>query len=591
MGTILFRPITAHGQTNVVTWHNDNGRTGANLQETILNTTNVNPVKFGKVFSYPVDGVLYAQPLYVSGVTIGSATHNVVYIATENDSIYAFDADSAALNPNPLWQDKFANPPNVIPIPCLDNDSYCTIYPVVGITGTPVINVSNQTLYAIVRTKEIGSTGKATYAVRLHALNIATGAEQPNSPVTICAAASNQGCILPPYNNVNQEFIAQHQMQRPALILTPFSGTSQGVLYVSFGQDRGWVLAYDAATLALLAVYCDEPNMAFNGKGRGGFWGSGGAVSADSLGNLYLSTADGQFDADTDGGDYGDTVIKLTMTYNSTTSSYQFAVTDYFSPLDQSCRYADAVDLGSGTPMVLPTQPGANPDLLLMAGKGYPCDAAGSPIFLINRDNLGQSSGATVQTLSGPLAGYWGSGAYWQSSNATYVYYSGVASTNNPPAGDNLRSYTLTNGVFAASGQMSAKKMLVGTTPTISANGTSNGIVWAIARQDVFSEKPGKKPAILYAFDATNVSHQLYSSTFNATRDTAGAAVKFTVPTIANGKVYVGTQTEVDVYGLCPCPEAAQKNVAAKAPPAKTPAAKKAKIHAAKGNPDCPAEP
>jgi len=180
------------GSVNVTTWHNDNGHTGQNLQETILTPTNISTTTFGKLFSYPVDGMLYAQPLYVQGVTINGTTHNVVYVATENDSVYAFDADSATLNPNPLWHTSFTKPPTVTPVPCADNDIFCNIYPIIGISGTPVINLANQSLYFIARTKEV-IAGTPRYFVRLHALNITTGAEQPNSPVVLCGAAANAG--------------------------------------------------------------------------------------------------------------------------------------------------------------------------------------------------------------------------------------------------------------------------------------------------------------------------------------------------------------------------------------------------------------
>jgi len=551
---IAFLPIPAHSQANVTTWHNDSQHTGQNLQETILTPANVNSKTFGKLFSYPVDGMMYAQPLYVQGVTINGATHNVVYVATENDSVYAFDADSASLNPTPLWQTAFTKPPNVIAMPCTKNDPYCNVYPIIGITGTPVINLANQTLYVIARTQETGPKGGVTFAIRLHALNIATGAEQPNSPMTICNAAAGKGCLFAPYNTSNFDlFIPQHQMQRPALTLTPYPGTAQGVLYVPFGQDRGWIMAFDAATLQLLAVFCSSPNVTLSGKGLSGFWGSGGAVAADTYGNIYAVTADGVFDVDTGGADYGDTVIKLSLQYNSTSNSYAFQVLDYFSPSDQTCRYQNDVDLGSGSPLILPPQLGAiSPDLVLLGAKGYPCDGTISPIYLINGDSMGEASGTDIQTVDGPLGGYWSGGAYWQSATTTYVYYAGLNSENSAPAGDYLRMWTMVGGMFAppTAVAQSSQKLTIGATPSISANGNTNGIVWAIARQDLLSTKPGSKPAILYAWDATNVAKQLYSSTVNSTRDKAGNGVKFVVPTIANGKVYVGTQTELDVYGL-----------------------------------------
>ncbi len=544
---------SAVAQVNVLTWHNDSQHTGQNLQETVLTPTNVNSKTFGKLFTYPVDGMMYAQPLYVQGLTINGTTHNVVFVATENDTVYAFDADSEALNPTPLWQKSYSTPPSVTALPCTDNDPYCNVYPIIGITGTPVINLANQSIYFITRTKEQGPKGGYLYATRLHALNITSGVEQPGSPTTICVAAAGKGCNLAPYTLTSQQFIPEHQMQRPALTLTPYPGTQQGVLYVPFGQDRGWVLAFDAQTLKLLAAFCTAPNVTLSGKGLSGFWGSGGAVAADTYGNIYAVTADGVFDVDTGGSDYGDTLIKLSLQYNSTSNSYAFQVLDYFSPADQSCRYANDDDLGSGSPLILPAQLGAiSPDMVLIGGKGYPCDGTISPIFLVDGDNMGEASGTDIQTVDGPLGGYWSGGAYWQSATTTYVYYAGLNSENQAPAGDYLRMWTMVSGLFSppTAVAQSSQKLTIGATPSISANGNTNGILWAIARQDLLSAKPGSKPAVLYAWDATNVGKQLYSSTINSVRDKAGNGVKFVVPTIANGKVYVSTQTELDVYGL-----------------------------------------
>lgn len=540
----------AQAQVNVLTWHNDSQHTGQNLQETMLTPSNVNATQFGKLFSYAVDGMIYAQPLYVQGLTVNGTTHNVVFVATENDTMYAFDADSASLNPNPLWKTAYANGTSVTAVPCTDNDKYCNVYPIIGITGTPVVNLANQSIYFVTRTKELGPKGGYLYFTRLHSLNITTGAEQPGSPLVICGAAAGKGCNFAPYTQTSQQFVPQHQMQRPAITLTPYTGTQQGVLYIPFGQDRGWIFAVDAQTLQILAVFCSAPNVTLSGKGLSGFWGSGGAVAANVNGDLYAATADGVFDVSTGGSDYGDTVIHLTLANSGGT--YSFQVADYFSPSDQTCRYQNDDDLGSGAPMLLPPQIGQTSNLLLMAGKGYPCDGTISPVYLIDADNMGQASGTTIQTVDGPLGGYWSGGAYWQSSTTTYLYYSGLNSENQAPAGDNLRMFTMVGGVFSPSTSVaqSSMRLTIGATPSISANGNTNGILWAIARQDLLSAKPGSKPAILYAFDATNVAHQLYSSTVNATRDKAGAGVKFVVPTIANGKVYVSTQTELDVYGL-----------------------------------------
>ncbi len=544
-------PMHVFAQVNVLTWHNDNQHTGQNLQETILTPTNVNAAKFGKLFSYPVDGMIYAQPLYVQGLTVNGATHNVVFVATENDSVFAFDADSEVQNPTPLWQTSYSNGTTVTAVPCANSDKYCNVYPIIGITGTPVINLNNQSIYFVTRTYEEQTNGTYWYFERLHALNITTGAEQPNSPQVICGAAAAKGCLFAPYNATDFDlFIPQHQAQRPALTLTPYTGTAEGVLYVPFGQDRGWLMAYDASTLQLLAVFCTAPGVTLSGKGLSGLWGSGGAVATDVNGDVYAVTGDGVFDVPDGGADYGDTVIHLSLL--NTNGAYSFQVDDYFSPEDQACRYANDVDLGSGSPLLLPPQIGQTSNLLVMAGKGYPCDGTISPIFLIDADNMGQSSGTDIQTVDGPEGGYWSGGAYWQSATTTYLYYAGLNSENAAPAGDYLRMWTMVGGIFSptTSAAQSPMRLTIGATPSISANGDTDGIVWAVAREDLLSTKPGSKPAIVYAFDATNVNHQLYASSTNAARDQAGAGVKFIVPIIANGKVYVPTQTELDVYGL-----------------------------------------
>jgi hypothetical protein len=243
--------LYAQSGVDVLTWHNDIFRSGDNLNETILTPANVNPVQFGKIFSYPVDGMIYAQPLYVQNVIIpGQGTHNVIYVATQNDSVYAFDADSAKANPNPLWHVSFANPPKVVAVPCADNFKNCNVYPIIGITGTPVINLRNNSLYVVARTQEI-SGNQYSYFVRLHILDITTGAEKPKSPVVICGKVSGETCSFPPYLNSQTTFDPQRAMQRPALLLMPNSSSVHEVLYIAFGNHRGWVLAYDSETYEL----------------------------------------------------------------------------------------------------------------------------------------------------------------------------------------------------------------------------------------------------------------------------------------------------------------------------------------------------
>jgi hypothetical protein len=540
-------PASSGPTVNVLTRQNDNQHTGQNLQETILTTANVNSGSFGKLFSYPVDGQIYAQPLYVQNVGIPSkGTHNVVYVATENDSVYAFDADGETKNPNPLWHAAFLNPPGVVGVPCAVGAGICQLFPIVGITGTPVINLANNTLYVVARTMET-TNSVVSYVIRLHALNIATGAEQTGSPVVICSNSGNNGCTFPGQTVV---FAPQHQQERPGLLLVSQSGFSQGVLYMGFAGNSGWVLAYDASSLQLVAsFYTDSGDHGTTpglpGEGHSGVWGAGGAITADTSGNIYAISGDGYFDGITN---WGDTLVKLVLTLNSKTGTYTLVPADYFTPSDQACRYSTGLDLGSAGPMILPKQSGATPDLIVVTGKANPaCDSVAS-FYIVNRDNMGHVGGQ-VSLSNAPAQGSSNSPGYWSSSTTQYVYNGG---TN-----DNLRAFTVSSaGVSASSVMNTTASLLNGTTPAISSNGTANGILWALDRPESPDILPGTAPIVLHAFDATKLSSELYNSTQAASgRDTAGPSVKFQVPTVVNGKVYVGTQTELDVYGLCPCPQ------------------------------------
>jgi len=555
--------LPAQKTINVLTWHNDVFRSGQNLQESILTPANVNPIDFGKIFSYAVDGMIYAQPLYVQGLAIsGKGTHNVVFVATENDSVYAFDADSAKSNPDPLWHVNFTKPPNVFPVACLDNQKNCNVYPIIGVTGTPVISLGNKSLYVVARTEEVGSTSQARYFEHLHVLDISTGAEKPGSPVIICGGVAGHVCAFAPYGPNQSTFDPEREMQRPALLLMPNPLTAHEVLYVAFCNHRGWVLAYDSETFALLAAFCTGPDL-HNSKGSNGIWGSGGGIAGDAQGNLYATTADGPFDATQGGSNFGDTLLKLSLVREDpfVVPRFHFRVVDYFTPANYICLQAQDLDLSSGSPVVLSTQPGSHPDEVLVAGKASPvCDPNGGTINVVDRDNMGRVNGQ-VQAVNGSAGGYFASGAYWDGPQGTYAYYAGADPTALAPEetalGDSLRLYRLQNGVFNPPSSVSQgpETFLNGATPAISANGKQNGIVWLVERRDPFKIKPGRQPAFLHAYNATDVSQELYSSETNSKRDAAGAATKFVVPTIVNGKVYVGTQTELDVYGRCPCPQ------------------------------------
>jgi hypothetical protein len=531
---------------SVTTYHNDIGRTGQNLQETILTLTNVNPTQFGKLFSYPLDGQAYAQPLYVPGVTIpGKGVHNVVYVATESDDVYAFDADNATANPEPLWHTSFINPPNVVPVPANCNTTACTIQPYQGITGTPVISTDAEAIYLVARTQETSTTtGKLSYYYRLHALNITTGAEKTGSPVVICGVTSpNTGCLIGA-GRLN----ALDGNQRPALLLLPQTGTTEGVVYVGF-VNAGMLLAYDASTLKQLATWTSVPNPEINAKDvkvSGGLWGSGNAIAAGDAGNIFVGVGDGYWDGVTN---FGDSVVRLNLKAGTTKGTFKFVVEDYFTPADQECRAENDVDLGSGGPMVLPVQTGSTPHELVIAGKGNAKCDSGSPIEIVNTQNMGHLAGQ-VQSFQGSLNGYWSTPAYWEAASGKRFLYYGGLSFSEP--GDYLRQYTLVKGQAdpVSSTAESSEIYDTGTTPSISANGSKNGIVWAIQRMNGLEPPISTNPGILHAYDARDIATELYNSNMNPTRDQAAPVNKFAVPTIVNGKVYVGTQTELDVYGL-----------------------------------------
>ena len=519
-------PVVVSNYAGVFTYHNDPQSTGQNLNEIALTTGNVNSSQFGKLFSYSIDGYEYAQPLYVENLSIpNQGFHNVVYIATEHDSVYAFDADG--LNPAPLWQTSFIDPTNgITTVPRADVEGPgSNITPEVGITPTPVIDPTRNALYVIARTKEVVG-GVTSYVQRLHALDITTGAELPNSPVVIAATVNGTGSGG---RNGQVAFDPFRENPRAGLFLL------NGVVYVTWGSlgdippYHGWLLGYDGGTLQQVAVLNTSPN-----GSDAAIWQSGGAPCVDASGNIFLMTGNGTFDANNGGLDYGTSFLKVS-------SSGGLQIADYFTPYNQSYLNGKDFDLGSGGPMLLPDQAGPFPHLAVAAGKD-------SALYLLDRDNLGQFSLAgnniplylanAIGKASESAGGHRGTPAYFQGQ----VYFVG--------ASDFLKAFSLYNGL------VSAAPVSVGPTsfgfpggvPAISANGNLNGIVWAL-QVDKYSTSG---PAVLHAYDAANVARELYNSKMSGTRDTAGPAVKFTVPTVANGKVYVATQTELDAYGLLP---------------------------------------
>ncbi len=507
----------------------------SNLNETALTPQNVNTTQFGKQFSYSVDGSIFAQPLYVPNVAIpGQGTHNVLYVVTENDDAYAFDADG--LSANPLWYTSFINPSEgITAVPCqLITANLCNIAPIIGITGTPAIDTSTNTMYL---DTHIDNNG-ALYHY-LHAIDITTGAEKFGGPMLIQASVPGKGIdgsggFVP--------FDAYHTFQRPGLLLM------NGVIYIPYGNYHGWVLGYNATTLAQLYVFNASPNST-----NSNIWQSGAGLTADPEGNIYFATSDAAFDVyNTTKDDYGDSLVKLN-------SSLQ--VVDYFTPMDQACRGGHDVDLGSGGPLILPKQPGPYPDEIILSGKGgTPCDlwsggVYAAPVYVIDYDtgHMGEYNDGNQdlipQEIEGAPFGYWSNPAYFNAGSTSYVYLSGVAASSG--IGDYLKQYTLSNGqLVTPPAAMSPSVLPDGATPSISANGTSNGIVWAAERQESLDTQIGKKSPLLLAYSATNVGTLLYSSAQNANRDTPGLETKFMVPLVANGRVYIGTQTDVDAYGV-----------------------------------------
>lgn len=519
--------MNAGAQVNVLTYHNNNSRIGANLNESTLTPDNVNSSTFGKLFTYTVDGNVYAQPLYVSGMDIpGQGSHNVVFVATEHNSVYAFDADSnEGANGGLLWH---VNLGTSVPTPN-PNLTFQAIQPEVGITGTPVIDLGSQTLYV-----DAFTTDGTSYHHFVHALNLRDGSDRV-SPTLVAASVPGVGAGS---SNGVVTFQAIQQLQRSALTL------ANGVLYVCFAgftdtpnadPYHGWVIGFEGDSLHILphSIFCTTPNGTVaqfgSAAGRGAVWMAGGGPAVDDNNNLYFATGDGNFTAfsGSDGTDYGDTYLKLS-------TSGGLSVADYFTPSTQAFQQANDLDTGSGGVILLPDQPGSFPHLMIGAGKP-------SRAFVINRDmltsdnqhiNTNGDSDNIVQTM--PLGGgSFDTPAYFDEK----IYY--VATK------DVIRSYSLSNGTLIPDLPNSTgtrKYAFPGSTPAVSANGNDNGIVWTIQNA---------QPAVLVAYNATNLSTELYnSSQASGQRDQLTGGVKFVVPTIANGKVYAGSQNALSVFGL-----------------------------------------
>lgn len=516
---------------SVLTQRYDNARTGLNDAESQLTPSKVNASTFGRLFSLSVDGYVYAQPLYVGGLTIQGQLHDVLFVATEHDTIYAFDADAPAA---PLWSAGLASTAygaaaGATPVPSADL-SCSDLVPEVGITSTPVIDLNAGTLYAISKTKE-----GTSYVQRLHALDITTGLPRANSPsviqASIAGAADGSGGTV--------SFDPQWQLNRAGLLL------SNGVVYGAWGSHcdhdpyHGWVMGWDGTTLAQVGAWSSTPDGM-----RGGVWMTGGGISADQAGFGYLASGNGTFDGSRA---FGDSIVKLNLANLNPTNTGSdnlpcalaaagCPVVDYFTPFDQATLEANDGDLGSGGLLLLPDQLGSHPHLAVQGGKE-------GTVYLVDRDDLGHfnptSNSQIVQTLTG-LGALYSTPAYFNGR----VYFQQVHSPLTAYALVYDGTTTLlTSSPVAASASNGGG--FPGSSPVVSANGANGGIVWTI-ESDAFGNSG---PAVLHAFDAASLT-ELYNSSQNPVRDDPGVAVKFTVPLVVNGRVYVGTTSQVSAYGL-----------------------------------------
>jgi hypothetical protein len=510
---VATRMVTSSSGVDVVTYHNDNARTGQNLNETTLTPTTVNATSFGKTGFFPTDGKVDAQPLFLSAVAIpGRGTHDVLYVATEHDSVYALDAASGAV----LWQASMLGsgetPSNAV-------GGCSQVTPEIGITSTPVIDRShgpNGTIYVVA----MSLNGSGTYVQRLHALDVTSGAELLGGPQIIqgsfpgSGAGSSGGSVI---------FDPKQYEERAGLLLLNGQIIMAFTSHCDSGPYTGWIMAYNASTLAQASIL----NITPNGSG-GGFWMAGAGPAADASGNVYLLDGNGTFDTSlTSGfpsrGDFGNAFLKI-----STSSG--LAVADYFATYNTVAQSNADTDLGSGGTLVLPDLidgTGVTQHLAVGAGKD-------GNIYVVDRDSMGKwngSSNTNYQVISGVLGSVFSMPAYFNNT----VYYGAVGSA--------LQAFSIVSAhlVKTPASESAIAYTYPGTTPGISAAGTANGIVWAVENTS---------PAVLHAYDAGNLSRELYNSNqaLNG-RDAFGAGNKFITPTIVNGHVYVGTTNGVAQFG------------------------------------------
>ena len=514
---LFLSSTVAVAQVAVTTYHNDSYRSGSNTQETVLTLSNVTMQSFGKRFTFAVQGYVYAQPLYLPGLTIGGTVHNVLFVATEHDQVYAFDVNSG----QQLWRTNFLSIAGIryVISPVSSGDVGCgDLVPEIGITGTPAMDTTTGTMYLVAKTKQYDTvTHTASFYQTLHALDVKTGLDKVASHIISATAHGNGtgsiGGIL--------TFDPLVEAQRSALLLLNSQVVIAWASHCDLGNYHGYVMSFNESNLLPRSVYVDTPN-----GYEGGFWGGGAGPAADAARSIYLSTGNGHFDGMTD---FGDSVLRLS--WASTSAS--ITLSDYFTPWNQQTLDYNDTDFGSGGAMLLPDQPGTTyPHLLVQVGKEGTID-------LVNRDNMGHwhsgSDSQIVQTIPYAIGGIWGAPAFWNNT----AYFGGSY--------DRLKAFTFDPHAEKLSYSSESPEYFnfPGSTPSVSSNATNNGIVWII-ENDTY----GGGNAVLRAYDATNLGTELYNSEQNPGRDRVGLAVKFTVPTIADGSVFVGAENQVVVYGL-----------------------------------------
>ena len=490
-------------QIAYATSRGNNNRTGANTNEVLLSPSNIDKNNFGRLFSYPIDYQSLAQPLYVPNVNIpGKGVHNVVYVATMADSVYAFDAESnAGANADPLWRVNFTDPGNGITtasgpfLPCATDDSHGPGFSQEGIVATPAIDSATNTMYVVAKILDNG-----TVRHQLHAIDLGTGQEREGSPVTISATTtSNAGHVV--------NFNSLHQKNRPGLLL------ANGRVYIAFGSNYcndnnySWVLGYDAASLQQTGVFNTNPD-----HGLTSIWQAGGGLAADDEGNIYPLTSEGNFDVDVGGQGYTHAVLKL---------SPDLVLLDWFIPGSVAFLNAHDLDLSGCSPVILPDQDGPYPHVLVASGKQ-------GTIYVLNRDNLGlyaPDDHQIIQELVGVVGSMRGAPVYWNNR----MYFSAKA--------DQLKVFSVSGGMLSSAPVVATTQKLTGAhAPTISSNGDTNGVVWTL------------NGGQLWVYDALNLK-MLYNS-HQVARDVLPEVSHFVSQTVSNGRVYIATRTTLEVFGL-----------------------------------------